>query len=58
MVVDVNVYLFLFFLDLTYHFEEVEIGGFLAALCRLIVTGPNLEVATKRILYQQVKIMR
>ena len=29
---------------------------FLVALCRLIVRKPNLEVATKRLLYHQVKI--
>ena len=29
---------------------------FLVALCRLIVRTPNLEVATKRLLHQQVKI--
>ena len=28
----------------------------LVALCRLIVKRPNLEVATKRLLHQQVKI--
>ena len=31
---------------------------FLVALCRLIVRRPNLEVATKRLLHQQVKIPR
>ena len=30
---------------------------FLVALCCLIVRRPNLEVATKRLLYQQVKIL-
>ena len=30
---------------------------FLVALCRLIVRRPNLEVVTKRILHQQVKIL-
>ena len=29
---------------------------FLVALCCLIVRRPNLEVATKRLLHQQVKI--
>ena len=29
---------------------------FLVALCRMIVRGLNLEVASKRLLYQQVKI--
>ena len=30
---------------------------FLVALCHLIVRRPNLEVATKRLLHQQVKIL-
>ena len=30
---------------------------FLVALCRLIVRRPNLEVVTKRLLHQQVKIL-
>ena len=29
----------------------------MAALCHLLVRSPNLEVATKRIRYQQVKIL-
>ena len=30
---------------------------FLVALCHLIVRRPNLEVVTKRLLHQQVKIL-
>ena len=30
---------------------------FLVALCRLIIRKPNLEVATKRLLHQQAKIL-
>ena len=58
VVVDVKVYPFLVLSDLTFHLEEIEIGVFLVALRHLLVRSPNLEVATKRILYhQQVKIL-
>ena len=53
--VSVDAYLFLAFSDLTCHVEDTGIG-FLVTLCHLIVRRPNLEVVTKRLLHQQVKI--
>ena len=53
-VISVNAYPFLAFSDLTCHLEDTEY--FLIALCRLIVRRPKLEVATKTLLRQQVKI--
>ena len=50
---------FLAFSDLTCHLEVTGIGVyrcFLVALCHLIVRRPNSEVATKRLLHQQLKI--
>ena len=55
-VISVDSYPFLAFSDLTCHLEEYRNRRFLVALCRLIVRRPNLEVATKRLLHQQVKI--
>ena len=52
-VISVDAYPFLAFSDLTCHLEDTGIG---VALCHLIVRRPNLEVATKRLLHQQVKI--
>ena len=49
-VISVDVYLFL-----TCHIWRYRNWCFLVALCRLIVRRPNLEVATKRLLHQQVK---
>ena len=43
------------FLELTGHLEDT--GCFLVALCHLIVRRPNLEVATKRLLHQLLKIL-
>ena len=59
-VISVNAYLFLAFSDLTFHLKETGIGvflWFLVALYCQIVRRPNLEVATKRLLHQQVKIL-
>ena len=55
-VISVDAYPFFSFLR-----PDLSPGGygnrcFLVALCRLIVRRPNLEVATKRLLHQQVKI--
>ena len=55
-VISVDAYPFFGFLrhDLSpYGYEN---RCFLVALCRLIVRRPNLEVATKRLLHQQVKV--
>ena len=56
-VISVDAYPFLAFSDLTCH---IVYGSrcFLVALCHLIVRRPNLEVAIKRLLHQQVKILR
>ena len=54
--VNVDAYPFLAFSDLTCHCEDTENRCFLDALCCLIVKRLNLEVATKRLLHQQVKI--
>ena len=56
--ISVNVYSFLAFTDLTCHLEDTGIGFFLVALCCLIVRTPNLEVATKWLLHQELKILR
>ena len=55
-VISVHAYPFLAFSDVTCH---LEMGNrcFLVSLCRLIVRRPNLEVAAKRLLHQQVKIL-
>ena len=53
-VISVDPYPFLAFSDLTCHLEDTRC--FLVSLCCLIVRRPNLEVATKRLLHQQVKI--
>ena len=55
VVISVDAYQFLAFLDLTCHHEDIEIGVFLVTLCCLMVRRPNLEVATKRFRHQQVK---
>ena len=50
---------FLAFSDLRCHLEVTGIGVyrcFLVALFHLIVRTPNSEVATKRLLHQQLKI--
>ena len=54
-VISVDAYPFLAVSDLTCHLEDTGMC-FLIALCLLIVRRQNLEVATKRLLYQQVKI--
>ena len=46
------------FLDLTCHLEDMGIGVFWLHCRRLIVRKPNLEVATKKLLHQMVKIPR
>ena len=56
-VISVDAYPFSAFSELTCQIEDTGIGVFWFALCRLIVKRPNLDVATKRLLYQQVKIM-
>ena len=56
-VIGVNAYSFLDFPDLTCHLEDTGRNCFLVALCPLMRTRPNLEVATKRLLHQQVKIL-
>ena len=55
-VISVDDYPFLAFSDLTCHFEDAEIGVFWLRCVVLIVRIPNLEVATKRLPHQQVKI--
>ena len=55
-VISVDAYPFLAFSDLTCHLEDTGMGVFMVALCRMIVRRPNLEVATKRLFHQQVKI--
>ena len=59
-VIGVNAYLFLAFSDLTCHLKETGIGVFLwfvVALYCQIVRRPNVEVVTKMLLHQQVKIL-
>ena len=51
-VISVDVYPFLAFSDLTCHLEDTGIGVFWLHCA----AWPNLEVATKRLLHQQVKI--
>ena len=53
-VISVDAYPFLAFSDLTCHLEDTGIVVFW--LHRLIVMRLNLEVATKKLLHQQVKI--
>ena len=55
-VISVDAYPFLAFPDLTCHREDTRIGVFWLQ-CRLIVRRPNLEVASKKLLHQQVKIL-
>ena len=55
-VTSADVYPFLAFSDLTCHLQDTGIRCFLVALCHLIVRRSNLEVATKRLLHQHVKI--
>ena len=55
-VINVDAYPFLAFSDLICHLEDTGMGVFMVALCLMIVRRPNLEVATKRLLHQQVKI--
>ena len=54
-VISVDAYPLLAFSDLACHLEDTGVGV-LVALCLLIVRRPNMEVATKRLLRQQVKI--
>ena len=54
--ISVDAYPLLAFSDLTCHLEDTGMC-FLVALCCLIVKRSNLEVATKRLLHQQVKIL-
>ena len=57
-VISVDAYPFLAFSDLTCCLGDTDWNKcFLVALCCLIVRRPNLEVATKRLLHQQVKIL-
>ena len=56
VVVSVDPYPFFAFSGVTCHLEYTGNRCFLVALCRLIVRGPYLEVETKRLLHQQVKI--
>ena len=57
-VISVDAYRFLAFSDLTCHLEYIYKNRcFLVALCCLMVRRLNLEVATKRLLHQQVKIL-
>ena len=55
-VISVDAYRFLAFSDLTCHLEDTGKGRcVLVVLWRLIIKRPKLEVATKRLLHQQVK---
>ena len=58
LAVAVDAYAFSVFSDVTCHLEDRGYRNkyFLVALCRLIVRTPSSEVATKRILHQQIKI--
>ena len=51
-VISVDAYPVLAFSDLTCHHKDTRI----CALCRLIVRRQSLEVETKRLLHQQVRI--
>ena len=54
----IDAYLFSAFSDLICHLKDTGISGFfLVTLFCLIVRRPNLEVATKRLLHQPVKIL-
>ena len=52
-VISVDAYPFLAFSDLTCHLEDTSFWS----LCYLIVGRPNLKVPTRKLLYQQVKIL-
>ena len=54
--ISVDAYPFLALSNLTCHLNDKGIGVFWFAMCRQIVRRPNLEVVTKRLLHQQVKI--
>ena len=54
-VISVDAYPFLAFSDLICHLEGTGIGAFWLH-CRLIERRLKLEIATKRLLHQQVKI--
>ena len=56
-VTGIDAYPFLAFPDLIYHLEDTGIKLFLVLLCILIVRKSNVEVVTKRLLHQQVKIL-
>ena len=56
-VISVDAYPLLAFSDLTCHLKDTGIGFFLVALCHLIVRRLNVEVATKKLLHEQVKIL-
>ena len=56
-VISVDAYSFLTFSNLTCDLQDMGISNFLVALCCVIVKRPNLEVVTKRVLHQQVKIL-
>ena len=55
-VISVGAYHFLAFSDVASLLEGTGIGLFLVTLWRQILWRPNLEVATKRLLHQQVKV--
>ena len=57
-VIGIDTFPFLTSSGLTCNLENTGIDDFLAALRHLIVRKPKLEVATKRLLHQQVKIPR
>ena len=54
-VTSVNAYPFLAFSYLTCHLKDTGIGVFWLH-CHMTLRRPNLELATKRLLHQQVKI--
>ena len=52
-VINVDAYPFLAFLDLICRLKD---RCFMIALCRLTVMRPNVEVATERLVHQQVEM--
>ena len=56
-VISVDAYIFLALSELTCHLQEYRNSYFLFALYHLIVNRPNVQVTTKRLVYQQIKLL-
>ena len=56
-VISVDTYIFLALSELTCHLQEYRNSYFLFALYHLIVNRPNVQVTTKSLVYQQIKLL-